>query len=502
VLLAIFVVAVVIVCSVEAYSAWSRIGTGIITGSFIGMIGALVNYIHQRSVFWKEFADLCWKIANNLLEYRIEATHYNQYLGESTKEQIIEEAIKSCESNDERINEMKENCESLALQCQEDSYAPFFFWNRSLTPFHNLCDEIRDNFRYLYGERMMCRTFDLIDKSKPKEELDIVIGDSEEFYKDTWNRCMDYQGIIEYDCHQFSLVINQIMAHGFGKTLSGYTRELMNLSAGLAISGIENKDVEDIRSKRVKDEEDEPQEEVVERKIKLNMRKLIEHMKSYGHVYLIGVGCAIALMAIVFLELNVGFRFYIVGSQAVADGWNHIWLSLSYSYLAGVILYYFTVRLPYKLECQRLRSVIVFKLQNIGVTIDTMSIEFRVNSKNPSLEEIDEIIPLMTPEKWRSKRKTPFHDGVTVWDAVICDYREMQKQISQVINDYGKYLTIDELYQLEDIRSSKLDQFISIGENNKTNYADIAYSDIINPCYKELVQVYLRLAHSFEIKLR
>lgn len=506
VLLTIFATAVVVVCVVDASSAWSRIGTGLITGSFIGMIGALVNYIHQRSVYWKEFADLCWKVADSIRKYRIEATRYNDDLKKSSKEQIILDAIKSRNHNDECINEMKKNCESLALRCQDDLYVPFFFWNRSIAPFYDLCDKIQFDFCSLHGERMMCRTFDMIDKSMSKEEMDIVIGDPDEFYEDTYKRCLEYQEILEYDCHQFSQLIHKVLGHGFGKTLTKSTRKILETSADFVIFGIEDIEVKDVRSLRVDetpedtDEETDPENTFV---VKLkNMKNvisrilegIIDHLFKYGYVWLIGLGCVVAFVAITFLELNVGFRFCLADTQSIADGWNRIWLGLSYSYLAGVILYYFTARLPYVLECKRMRGVIISKIEDIGVTIENMNVEFRSGDQNPNLEEIDQIISLMTPEKWRSTKKKPFFAGETVFDAFVDGYRDVQRQIGQLINDYGKYLSTEELLLLEEIRSTARDIFIRMGEGHRIEYLDNVYTDILNPRYEEMVRKYLKLA--------
>lgn len=261
VLLIIFVAAVVVVCVVDASTAWSRIGTGLITGSFIGMIGALVNYIHQRREYWEKFAELCWKVASSLQRYRREATRYNEILHTSSIDEIITKAQKNVDDNYDQIQEMEENCKRLSLQCQDDLYVPLFFWNPSYGYFQKLCDKIIDDFGFLYVEREMCRTFDLIDMSKPKEEMDIVIGDPDEFFEETFRHCIEYQEIIEYDCHQFSELIHKVLAHGFDKTLTKLTRKMLDISATLVVSGIENIKVKDVRRLRADDTMEDSWEE-------------------------------------------------------------------------------------------------------------------------------------------------------------------------------------------------------------------------------------------------
>ena len=44
ILLVVFAIGIVVVCIVEKSSVLSRIGTGLITGSFVGLITAFSNY--------------------------------------------------------------------------------------------------------------------------------------------------------------------------------------------------------------------------------------------------------------------------------------------------------------------------------------------------------------------------------------------------------------------------------------------------------------------------
>lgn len=58
VLILIFIVGIVLICLVPETSAWSRIATGLITGSFVGAINTLVNYLHHRKEFFEKYVEL------------------------------------------------------------------------------------------------------------------------------------------------------------------------------------------------------------------------------------------------------------------------------------------------------------------------------------------------------------------------------------------------------------------------------------------------------------
>lgn len=48
ILFGVFVIGIVTVCLVDPSSVWSRIATGLVTGSFVGLVNTLTNYFHAR----------------------------------------------------------------------------------------------------------------------------------------------------------------------------------------------------------------------------------------------------------------------------------------------------------------------------------------------------------------------------------------------------------------------------------------------------------------------
>lgn len=88
-LLGIFAVGVTLLCLVLPDSIISRISTGLVTGSFVGVVNVFVNYAHARSSYFKELAvalsEICHELGSDLIKARLR----NKDLSDSTKKEIV-----------------------------------------------------------------------------------------------------------------------------------------------------------------------------------------------------------------------------------------------------------------------------------------------------------------------------------------------------------------------------------------------------------------------------
>lgn len=76
-------------CLVLPDSIISRISTGLVTGSFVGVVNVFVNYAHARSSYFKELAvalsEICHELGSDLIKARLR----NKDLSDSTKKEIV-----------------------------------------------------------------------------------------------------------------------------------------------------------------------------------------------------------------------------------------------------------------------------------------------------------------------------------------------------------------------------------------------------------------------------
>lgn len=252
VLLLIFCVALGVIAVADASSIYSRIGTGMMTGSFIGMVSALVNYMHQRSEYFNKFAMLCWMMAKKMLYYRNEAKMYNLMIESKTKEEMVAYAKETKATEDAETEQMKNEFETLANECQGDLYVPFFFVNPYYSVFESLCLKIRNDLPNLCTYRSLGRDFALVDaKSMGKPEQEWSENDKEN-YEESCRLNIDYYDLIVFESYSLSRLIIAFCNPLLKRTLSTTTVATLLASAHILRKGIRPNDVRDVYAERSK----------------------------------------------------------------------------------------------------------------------------------------------------------------------------------------------------------------------------------------------------------
>lgn len=208
-------------------------------------------------------------------------------------------------------------------------------------------------------------------------------------------------------------------------------------------------------------------------------------------------GLLFSAWAIFSIEIKYIPTIPLIISTDNADGWNRFFLSLAYSYIAGVIVYWLTVKLPYSRNKKHLHPIIKIKIKNIGVHLMNMNLEFRVPGNNPDISDVDSVMALFTTKRWREKCNMAEHYKCNnVTEGFIVDYYELQQIVGSLINDYKEYLTTDQLQLLEIIRVRKVDQFFTSIMRGNCNYefSDYFYEKVLQPSYRQMLEAYNRLA--------
>lgn len=226
------------------------------------------------------------------------------------------------------------------------------------------------------------------------------------------------------------------------------------------------------------------------------MKKFMRSIMKQLPRIIVHVGIFFALWVIFSIEIPLIPKVPVYLTESFINGLNRVFLALSYSYLAGVIVYWFTTVFPYYLAKKQIRPVIKNRISDIGSHLSKMNLEFRAPGNNPEITEIDKVRALFTTEKWRAKCHIP--DNLAcydVTDAFIRDYRELQRMVGLLIHDYMKYLTTEQLLLLEKLRKDPIDQFFITyeGSGNRFNFSDFFYEKILVPSYIELLLVYNKL---------
>ena len=186
-------------------------------------------------------------------------------------------------------------------------------------------------------------------------------------------------------------------------------------------------------------------------------------------------------------------------SESVAIGWNKVFLALAYSYVAGVIIYWLTVRFPYLRNKKRILPVVNAKIRNIGVHLSVMNLEFREGNGNPEISDVEAVMAMFTASKWKERCKMPEHGNCrNITEGYIQDYIELQGMVDSLINDYKDYFTTDQLLYLELLRSSSVNQFLSTAKkcDNRYVFSDAFYETMLQPSYRRMLEVYNKLVET------
>lgn len=211
--------------------------------------------------------------------------------------------------------------------------------------------------------------------------------------------------------------------------------------------------------------------------------------------WLTALGLLLSAWAVLSIELAWIPKVPSSLSVATATGINKVFLSLAYSYIAGVILYWFTVKFPFLVNKSRLAPVIRSKIKDIGDKLLNMTLEFR-SDENPSISDIDEIMRQFTKKRWTERCKMPYHVNMrNVTETFIYDYRQVQSAVSSLINDYNDYLSSSQLLLLESLRRCQTTFFFSLVEAIILRLCSgrVFYKKALETSYRKLLEDYNKL---------
>lgn len=256
ILLTIFVVGVVLLVVVPSTSVMSRVATGLVTGSFVGIITALINYYH---LYFERLALFTAEVSHSLEHDYVHAKARNMFISEITKPQMIEYATEheKVEEKMLEVDAMRNRYESLVSKFDFEAYVPLFpFANRKLK---GTLDELESlisfNVRHLYGEYQMCYEFTLLSADVSKEEQKIALGDPDEFYEFAVQNNVDYRDLLAYYLNKL-MVYNRLLSHYARHYTPKMYRELFEGTAMLInehLNGAKIRDVIRERSEKIEE---------------------------------------------------------------------------------------------------------------------------------------------------------------------------------------------------------------------------------------------------------
>lgn len=273
ILFGVFVIGIVAVSLVDPTSVWSRIATGLITGSFVGLVNTLTNYFHARQEFFEKMALSLLNVEFALGEDYIHAKSRNAFISEMSKKQMIKYAAENehLEDTVAKSEKMHKRYQELASKFDFEAYVPLIPWTRKKTVkvLEAMDNLISFDLVQLYGDYRLCFDFKLLSSPASKEEQQLVIGDPDEFYESVVQENKDYQDLIAFYLNSLA-DLTESLSPKVSRILSKTDRDILSHLPS-AIRNIHLKDavIRDVRSERAAEldkeletEGDEPNDKI------------------------------------------------------------------------------------------------------------------------------------------------------------------------------------------------------------------------------------------------
>lgn len=149
-LFAIFLIGVIVIIKTDNSSVFSRIATGLITGSFVAIINTVVSYYHERQEYFLKLAKNLFDVANELtLDYIAEKMEVDE-IEKSTKEQIKDKYIGKGKITIKESTEFQTKYNKLANNVDLDSFAPLLPYPQMEKVIDDIGIIFKGNFSVLY----------------------------------------------------------------------------------------------------------------------------------------------------------------------------------------------------------------------------------------------------------------------------------------------------------------------------------------------------------------
>ena len=261
ILFGVFVIGIVAVCLVEPSSVWSRIATGLITGSFVGLVNTLTNYFHTRQVFFEKMALSLLDVEFNLGEDYIHAKTRNSFIVDMSNNQMIKYAAEHEGINDTvaKSEKMHKRYQELASKFDFEAYVPLIPWTRKKTMkvLETMDELISSELVHLYGDYRFCFDFTLLPSPASKEEQQMVIGDPDEFYDHVVQENKDYQDLIAFNLNSLAALTESLSPRLKGIISKMHMDILSRMPFSIRDVYLHDAVIRDVRSERAAEVEKE-----------------------------------------------------------------------------------------------------------------------------------------------------------------------------------------------------------------------------------------------------
>lgn len=518
ILLSMLIVGILGVVLTNKDSVFSSIGVGLMTGAIVGLVSSVVNYVDAWQGFINTFFERLYDLHSELHHELIRSKMKIEEIETTDKQKLIDQAKPLKKEDVAQFNEEWHRYDKYRLLFDSSTYASLFF--RKST--QSCLDELEMYARKLSEIAVYSRTGDMFvgfqeGHFSSKEEEEFFLGDRDEFYEHVIQSNYKWRDFTAYCLRLLpelmSALQQSIKPFTVGEEFKEMPQILNEMNKEIlkdlpARNPLEEDIQEAETSLETEDEtlggeEQKPAEPMAttpvstpkqeKKKCRLNARLFVWT--------LIGFLLFVCLWAIAAIELCPYLRVPTGYESAIVKGINNIALGLSYSYIAGLILYFFTVALPDCLKKLKFQPVIKSKIKGLGSMLHNMLVPFSSVDNPVFLSETENITAMMKAKDWNARTIIPLYPGNTTYlMAFHSDCESLQREVSQIIADYKHMMDTETVLLLEDIRSASVYELVEIGVRVGGGITTFVSDAISEQFPKKVVEIYLQLAGKYHIE--
>lgn len=185
-MIAVFVVGVIVACTVEFSTVPSRIATGLISGAMVGMLSSLVNYYYAWQTYIGGIYDSTFELFSELEHEMIDARDTVEHIEEGDQQNAIlwlTSMARITGKFDDEKNPRHTRYRKYIAKFNCAQFAPLFPFGKTKDALEQLSFQMLDLGK-ITTYRDMCRLSLCLEEGHfaSEEEEQETIGDREEFY--------------------------------------------------------------------------------------------------------------------------------------------------------------------------------------------------------------------------------------------------------------------------------------------------------------------------------
>lgn len=248
-LILIFVSGVVLICLVDSSSVWSRIATGLITGSFVGAVNTLVNYLHHRKEFFEKYSQNSMDVVHALRDDFWNAKKRLEYIQTASREEIILRDSKEYELRAKEAEDFRKRYEDFLRGLSSDPYAPLFWLKNKRAKLLLELEDVLCHIEASSVDMLDTYAFALLAAECSKEEQMLVIGEADEFYERTMQSNVDFRDIMVFNINELATICDKLQNSLKGVVEKHYVT-FWQFDSHMLRAAIEGYEIRDVQKER------------------------------------------------------------------------------------------------------------------------------------------------------------------------------------------------------------------------------------------------------------